>query len=408
MLLALPFIATRSVQAQTFSVLHTFTGGGDGANPIAGVIRDASGNLYGTAAQGGAFGYGTVFKLDPKRKETVLHSFAAGDGMFPEASLIRDREGNLYGTTYDGGTPEGGGCRHGCGTVFRVDKAGKETVLYAFTGGLEGGNPEAPLIEDAAGDLYGTTFYGGDFSCVSPFGCGVVFKLDATGKETVLYTFTGGSEGATPFGGLVADNLGDVYGTTENGGAGGCNSECGVVFKVDSGGHETSLYLFTGPPDGAYPAGNLVRDQAGNLYGATIDGGILDQDSCRDYDGCGTVFKVDKNGTETVLYRFTGGSDGRAPVAGVIMDRQGNLYGTTIAGGSTAGSCRDTGGCGVVFKLDTTGEQTVLHSFTKGKDGSTPRSSLVMDAAGNLYGTAAYGGSGACPGGCGVVFRIVP
>jgi uncharacterized repeat protein (TIGR03803 family) len=409
-LLVLPFIATRFVEAQTLDVLYTFTGGRDGANPQAGMIRDASGNLYGVTQSGGAFGYGTVFKLDPKGKETVMHSFAAGDGMFPEAGLIRDSAGNFYGTTYDGGTPEGGGCKHGCGTVFKLDKTGKETVLYAFTGGPDGGNPQAALIQDAGGNLFGTTVYGGDLSCYSPLGCGVVFKVDKAGKQTVLHTFIGGSDGESPSGGLLMDKLRDLYGTTIWGGDSSCNGglACGEVFKLDSNGQETALYRFTGPPDGESPAGVLVRDKAGNLYGATGSGGILSENSCRDYNGCGTVFKVDQNGKETVLYRFTGGSDGRAPFGGIIKDRQGNLYGTTTSGGSTAGSCRDQGGCGVVFKLDTTGKQTVLHSFTKGKDGAFPRSGLIRDTAGNLYGIAEGGGSGACAGGCGVVFRITP
>ena len=161
-------------------MLHEFTGGDDGSSPTGGVVRDANGNLYGTTSMGGALGFGVLFKLDTAGKETVLHTFDGADGMWPAANLILDSDGNLYGTTFDGGTAEGGHCRHGCGTVFKVDSSGKHSILYAFTGGTDGGNPGPALVRDAAGNFYGTTYRGGDLSCDSYLpGCGVVFKLNS-------------------------------------------------------------------------------------------------------------------------------------------------------------------------------------------------------------------------------------
>jgi len=380
-------------RAQTYNVLYTFTGGADGGNPQAGLLRDAAGNLYGTTTSGGQ-GTGVVFKLH-KEEETVLHSFAGSptDGSYPYAGLVRDDDGNLYGTTRYGGA-------YDVGTVFKVDPCGKETVLYTFTGGADGANPLAGLVLGKAGNLYGTTSYGGDLSCTlnGPYGCGVVFKLDRTGTETVLHAFTGGADGAAPFAGLVRDAAGNLYGTTFNGGAPtvSCGG-CGVVFKLDPTGNETVLYTFTGLADGAAPIGGVILDGAGNLYGTALFAG----GAC-----CGVVFKLDPTGNQTVLYSFTGGPDGGFPSAGLVRDRAGNLYGTTTGGGDP--SC----GCGVVFKLEPTGSETVLYSFTGGAGGSTSYANLVQDRAGNLYGTATYGGDLSCaPGsglGCGVVFKLTP
>jgi uncharacterized repeat protein (TIGR03803 family) len=389
-------------QAPTFTVLHAFTGLSSGRNPTASLVRDNAGNLYGTTSFGGnlacggnGFGCGLVFKLDTTGKETVLHRFTGGaDGSFPPAGLVRDAAGNLYGTTEAGGT-------HGAGTVFKLGTTGKETVLHSFTGGADGRDPKAGLVRDNGGNLYGTTYTAGDLACGGGFGCGVVFKLDATGRETVLYSFTGGADGTASAAGLLRDAAGNLYGTTYAGGDLGCTpvgggSGCGVVFKLDTTGTETVLHRFTGGADGADPEAGLVRDSAGNLYGTTLAGGNL---AC----GCGVVFKLDTTGKETILHRFTGGADGRNPgLAGLVRDSAGNLYGTTSAGGNLA--C----GCGVVFKLDTTGKETVLHRFTGGADGAYPEAGLVRDAAGNLYGTASAGGDLACGGGCGVVFKLTP
>jgi len=376
-------VMTPSAEAHadtTFTLLYSFQGASDGANPYDGVVLDAAGNLYGTTKYGGypcipSVGCGTVFKLDTTGTKAVLYAFRGQplDGNYPQARLLRDAAGNLYGTTIYGGSSR---CRDlGCGTVFKADTSGNETVLYKFTGRPGGRYPSANLVRDAAGNLYGTTSEGGGADL------GTVFKLDRTGKETVLHSFTGGADGTYPIAGLLRDPAGNLYGTTTSGGASACNPPygCGTVFKLDTTGVKIVLYSFTGVPDGYYPAANLVRDAAGNLYGTTAQGGASE---CNPPYGCGTVFKVDTSGNETVLYRFTGPPDGRYPGA-LLRDATGNLYGTTGYGG-----VRDKG---TVFKLDTTGNETVLHSFTA-RDGQQPTAGLVMDAAGNLYGTTIVGG----------------
>jgi len=341
------------------TVLYNFTGGTDGAAPAAGVIRDSSGNLYGTTTQGGAAAYGVVYKLDTTGHETVLHNFTGGpDGGYPQAGVIRDSTGNLYGTTYDGGT-------EGAGVVYKVDTTGHEIVLYNFTGGADGGYLYAGVIRDSAGNLYGTASRGG-----AAHG-GVVFKLDTTGHETVLYNFTGGADGGSPYAGVIHDSAGNLYGTTFAGGA----LNLGVVYKLDTTGHETVLYSFTGGAGGGFPYAGVIRDSAGNLYGTTT--------SAAGSAYWGAVYKVDPTGHETVLCSFTGGAGGGFPYAGVIRDSAGNLYGTT-SGGQTAG---------VVYKSDTAGHETVLYTFPGERDGAFPTAGVIGDSAGNLYGTTQYGGA---------------
>lgn len=385
-------------QAQTYTVLHTFNRSGDGFAAEAGLLLDSSGNLYGTTAGGGSFGLGTVFALSADREETILHSFWGGDGWQPRGPLIRNREGIAYGTTLEGGTLDGGGCTFGCGSVFELDKAGKETVLYGFPGGADGDQPSGRLVRDDAGDIYGITWFGGGSNCPNETNpCGDVFKLDKDSKETVLHTFTGAPDGDGPSGGLVRDKAGDFYGVT---GAGGnstnCPHGCGIVFKLDAKGNETVLYNFTGET-GYAPNGPLLRDTAGNFYGTTVFGGTSSCD-------CGVVFKLDSSGHETVLYSFKGGPDGARPAGGLVRDAAGNLYGTTTLGGATG--C--TGGCGTVFKLDSGGNETVLYTFAGSTDGANPNGGIVMDRAGNLYGTTLDGGDLSCFLGCGVVFKLAP
>jgi uncharacterized repeat protein (TIGR03803 family) len=406
-------------QAQTETVLNTFTGGADGGNPAAGVIRDTAGNLYGTTYSGGASGVGVVFKLDTSSKETVLYTFTGGaDGANPGAGVIRDSAGNLYGTTQFGGVPGGtGACGFpGCGVVFKVASAGKETALYSFTGGADGSLPYSGLLRDKAGNLYGTTYAGGLASSACEYGtCGVVFKLTPPSvaggawTETVLYSFTGGADGGDPMAGLISDSVGNLYGTTQFGGVG--YPGFGVVFKLTppavAGGSwtETAIYSFKGAPDGANPVAGVLRDKAGSLFGTTLHGGL----------GWGVVFKVDARGNEAVLYSFTGGIDGSLPGAALLRGKAGNFYGTTYGGGN--GPCgRYPGGCGVVFKVTPPAvaggswTEMVLYSF-KGypTDGEYPSARMIRDNAGNLYSTTYYGGS-SCPpvGGCGTVFMLKP
>jgi uncharacterized repeat protein (TIGR03803 family) len=380
--------AAPGVQAQTFEALYNFSGqGADGGYPSSSLIADKAGNLYGTAHLGGIYNKGVVFKLDQAGKETVLYSFTGtgGDGAIAQGTLVRDAAGNFYGTTYSGGDLTCGN-GSGCGTVFELDPSGKETVLYRFRGyPVDGSSPPAGVIRDAAGNLYGTTYSGG------ANGAGIVFKLDVTGQETVLYSFTLGADGGWPYAGLVRDKAGNLYGTASGGGNVPCGG-CGVVFKLDTTGHETALYSFTGGADGSTPYGGLIRDGAGNLYGTTAFGGST---TACNTNGCGTVFKLDTTGHETILHSFTG-NDGEKPYAGVVRDKLGRLYGTTLVGGAHS--------YGTIFKLETTGKETVLHSFSYSADGASPLSALLWCAAGNLCGTTGEGGAS----GGGVVFQIVP
>jgi uncharacterized repeat protein (TIGR03803 family) len=368
LVLLLAVLGAGSAQAQTFTVLYAFTGGADGREPYAGLVRDNAGNLYGTTYAGGTFDLGTVFKVTKAGEETVLHSFSGvADGASPLAGLVRDMSGNLYGTTLSGGS-------EGNGTVFKVDDSGKETVLYSF----KEGNPSGALVLDPAGNLYGTTDVGG------LYGFGAVFKLDTTGKRTWLYSFDGGPfDGEYPVAGLIRDRAGNLYGTTSGGG----NYRYGTVFVLPQHGGQTVLHSFDyNNSDGAVPFAGLVRDEAGNLYGTTTMGGG---------SSAGMVFKLSRDGTETQLYSFTGQSDGGLPYAGLVRNSVGNLYGTTYNGGAY--------GYGTIFKLDINGWETVLHNFSYA-DGGFPYAGLVRDAAGNLYGTTFQGGSS----GAGTVFKLTP
>jgi uncharacterized repeat protein (TIGR03803 family) len=298
------------------------------------------------------FGCGTVFKVDRAGKETVLHSFMGGtDGVLPVASLVRDEAGNLYGSTYLGGI-------NYAGIIFKLDSAATETVLYSFSGGADGGNPDGPLVRDGEGTLDGTTLRGGmpGSGCFDDSGCGVAFELDAAGNETVLHTFTGGSDGGSPAGPIALDSAGNLYGATEYGALG-----YGVVFKVDSTGTETVLYTFQGGADGAFPGG-VILGGAGKLYGFAGGG------AAPNCTGCGVIFEVGSADKEKVLYSFQGGADGSGP-AGLIGDSAGNFYGTTTFGGST--------GNGTVFVINPTGQERVLYTFQGG--GRQPATSRWRD-----------------------------
>ena len=362
---ALGALGMAQAQAPTEILLHSFAEGfPTGANPYSGVIRDSAGNLYGTTYAGGAANAGVVYRVNTAGRQTVLYSFTGGaDGGQPQTGVIRDSAGNLYGTTYVGGAS-------GYGVVYKVDAAGQETVLYSFTGGADGGWPYAGVIRDSAGNLYGTTSAGGTARA------GVVFKLDTAGNETVLYNFTGGTDGGAPIAGVVRDSAGNLYGTAGGGIVSACQRGCGVVYKLDTAGRETVLYTFTGGADGANPSEGVIGDSAGNLYGTTSGGGLAN---------AGVVYKLDKAGHETVLYSFTGGADGGSPFKGVIRDSEGNLYGTASSGGTPC--C-----AGVVFKVSASGQETVLYTFTGGTGGSYPNG-VIRDSAGNLYGTTGGGGT---------------
>jgi uncharacterized repeat protein (TIGR03803 family) len=323
----------------------------------------------------------------------VLYTFKDGaDGGDPYAGLIMDAKGNIYGATvYFGDSSCSYFGETGCGTVFRIAPDGKETTLHTFTGGSDGANPYGGLVMDKAGNLYGTTFYGGGAGgddCYNA-GCGTVYRIAPDGSETVLHAFAGGSDGSTPASALIMDKAGDLYGTTVSGGAAvDCEiqpSGCGTVFKITPAGAETVLYAFQGGSDGGLPYAGLIQDKSGNIYGATVDD---------------TIFKLAPDGSETVLHLFDG-KDGSEPYGGLIMDAAGDLYGTTAWGGLVEGTA---------FELSPDGTLTTLHNFTDQPDGALPYGGLAMDKTGDLYGTTNQGGKkcGFYGSTCGIVFKLAP
>jgi len=374
-LVAVLSLTSAPLQGQTFKVLYTFKGGNDGASPQAELTRDPNGTLYGTTSSGGKFSEGTVFKLDPDGKEKVLYAFPGFVyGGYPFSKLVLDKAGNLYGTTLSGG----GQFADQYGTVFKLASNGKITNLIVFSG-LNGINPFAGLIQDPAGNLYGTTNEGG------PHAEGTVYVLTKAGHQRVLYGFGAEPDGALPGCRLLRDEEGNLYGTTQLGGGAG---DFGTVFEIDKSGKETILYRFLGGAEGIHPFAGLIRDQDGNLYGTTA--GSVGFFPPFYY---GTIFKLDRAGTYTLLHSFTGGLDGGFPSGGLVQDEAGNFYGTTGQGGSF--------NKGTVFKLDPNGKLTTLHNFTGGKDGSHPGAGLQLHER-LLYGVT--GGGGAFNSG--TVFRI--
>jgi uncharacterized repeat protein (TIGR03803 family) len=310
----------------------------------------------------------------------VLLNFDGLDGSIPIAPLTADKAGNLYGTTRDGGST---GCDYeaGCGAVFKLTTDGTETVLYAFTGGNDGAEPDGQITFDKAGNLYSTTYAGGAADY------GVVFKVAPDGTETVLHSFAGGTkDGIYPHGGVLRDKKGRLFGTTEFGGA----YNYGTVFELEPNGKIKILHSFGGT-DGKEPEAGLVRDDGGNFYGTTLLGGAYN---------LGSVFKLAPDGSETVLYSFMDSTDGGEPTTSLILDKAGNLYGTALIGGADYN--------GVVFEISPSGAETVLYTFTGGTDGGVPTAALSRDNKGNLYGTTRLGGLDDCPSGCGVVFKVAP
>jgi len=411
-------------------VLDRFVLHKDGNFPAAGLIQDSAGNLYGTTRLGGASGFGIVFELTPPATaadawtESILYSFQGGnDGANPTAGLVFDPAGNLYGTTSGGGGATK--CSSGCGTAFQLvppavaTDSWTENVLYAFQGGNDGANPLAGLILDSEGNLYGTTSAGGRFTDGTVFQLAPPTTTGGTWTETLLHIFGGNPDGKQPVAGLLFDKQGNLYGTTALGGG----FKSGVIFKLHhtEGGtwNELLLYTFTGASDGGNPADSLVMDKEENLYGTTPLGGT---GTCT-FSGstCGTVFRLAPPATEggawteTVLYSFQGGDDGDFPVAGLVFDKVGNLFGTTVAGGS--GSCTlstSTVGCGTVFQLAPPAAagilwtETVLYSFLGDpNDGAQPLAGVIFGAKGGaLLGTTSLGGHRTAN--TGVVFEVGP
>jgi uncharacterized repeat protein (TIGR03803 family) len=387
---------TRAGNGYRENVIHTFRGP-DGKWPVGGLIADNTGALYGTTEEGGAAGQGIVYKLTPHRdgySESILYIFQGGaDGANPISSLIADSSGALYGTTTDG-FPVGNG------SVFKLTPNGNsytESVLYRFQGGTDGSFPLAPLIVDASGAFFGTTFYGGTYDR------GTVFKLTPNGNgysESILYNFHGGyqqcnvslCDGSNPEGALLVDGTGALYGTTSTDGVG----RDGTVFKLSphGGGYvEITLHSFGGH-DASGPSGTLIADSTGALYGTALFGGT---------SGFGVVFKLTPHGhaySESILRSFAGGADGGFPRSTLIMDNSGTLFGT-----SAGGNFSDVNSDGSVFKLSTNGNAySVLHRFHWHDDGRGARAGLIADSSGTIYGTTYYGGSIQQ----GTVFKLTP
>jgi hypothetical protein len=411
MLFALLIICSPSAHAQTFTVLHNFTGGVDGSTPEAGLTMDASGNLYGTAGAGGeaggcgGLGCGTVYKLTRRGSGwtfSPLYSFTGGsEGAFPVARVIPGANGTLYGSTFAGGNAY---WVNGAGVVFNlrppahlmgsVFSPWAETVLHTFAGGSDGANPVGDLIFDHAGNIYGAaSCLTGEQDCQ-----GTVYEIMPSGggwTETILYAFSIGSNGYYPTGGVIFDNAGNLYGATEAGGI-----FWGTVFQLTPSGNgwtETVLHNFQSASDGGFPAAGLILDLSGNLYGTTGTYGP---------QGGGTVFELSPSGSVwmfDLLYGFHCSGDAcyslPGPQASLFMDSSGNIFGTTTQDGAYA--------YGNVFKLTPQAvgwTYTSLHDFTGGNDGAIPYSSVLEDANGNLFGTAAEGGAY----GKGVVWEIAP
>ena len=383
--------------AQTYTVLHNFTGFEDGGNPYAGLTLDRAGNLYGAAAGGGGDlgrGSGVIFKMQRRGSGwifTPLYTFAGGsDGAGPESRLIFGANGSLYGATYHGGTNQAGVVfslkppQHISGNLIQP---WTETVLYAFRGAPDGANPWGDVIFDSHGNLYGTTV-GGGLQCAHGYYCGTVYQLTGSGNnwiESLLYTFSV-SELSIPRAGVTIDGAGNLYGTISNG-----NSAVFELTPSGSGWSESTVYQFTGGTDGYGADADLIADPAGNYYTTTVYGGANNQ---------GAVVELtpgDSGWTDQVLYSL-GGEGGSQPMAGLLRDDAGNLYGSTCYGAAH--------NRGAIFKLTPSGggqwTETTLHEFS-GIDGNCPHGSLILDQAGNIYGTAGGGLYGP-----GVVFEITP
>ncbi|HEY1710331.1 MAG TPA: choice-of-anchor tandem repeat GloVer-containing protein [Rhizomicrobium sp.] len=391
-LFALGLLATLSpaaAEAAKYHVLYSFTGDADGGNPGPVVVRDAAGNLYGTTMNGGAHGLGTVFRLTRDGAESIVFDFAdaAKQGKTPY-TLSLDR-GDLYGTTQVGGKVSTKHCNVlGCGVVFKLSTTGTFTRIRRLHGSLEGAMPAGSVVSRSDGQVYGTASIGGTN------GNGIAYSV-SNGTMTVLHNFGSALEdGQGPETGLIRDRSGNLYGTTHGGGGGIIDG--GTLFKIDANNVYSVLHAFNDMDKGFVPSGVIV-DEAGNFYGTTIFGGA---------NQLGTIYKMTPDGTETLLYSFTGGPDGSYPIGRLVRDIAGNLYGETSEGGKKAATCEH--GCGSIFRLDTAGTLTTLYRFEAFNPNGLS-SQLAMDKKGRLYGTAGGGNTSPhCPLACGVVFELDP
>jgi uncharacterized repeat protein (TIGR03803 family) len=399
--LGLAIFAAASLHAQTFSVIYAYTGGSGAAHAIGGLVMDRHGNLYGTTAWGGVDTPGNVYELERTSSGFVYNElFASGSGAkgdFPWDAPTFGPNGSLYASMNGGGTS-------GEGTIVNLQPPASfcrttscpwnATDLYNFKRASDGGNPQSGVVFDSHGNMCGAVVNGGS-------GYGVVYEMTPSGDGwtyQVIYTFTGGADGANPDSPLIIDSAGNLYGAAMSGGQSGCGGfGCGTIYKLSpsgSGWTETTIYSFKDGTDGSAPSGTLVTDSAGNIYGATAGS---------DANVGGTVFELTPSGgswTFTLIYDLPG--SGAGPFGGVARDSAGNLYGATWGDGAY--------GQGNVFKLTPTGSGwtfTSLHDFTNGTDGSNAMGAPIVDSNGVVYGTTYDGGAPVC-GGCGVVYEVTP
>ena len=359
---------------------------------------------------GSGTGCGTVYSVDPTGGLQIVYSFAGTpDGNGPFDPVLADAAGDLFGTTAAGGYSKP--CIFfntiGCGTVFEIDANGNESIIHDFagyfgSGRADGEDPKGPLFANADGALFGATAFGGKGAS------GVVFEIRPTHVEHILHDFFGhGSDGRGSYGGLVRDAVGDFFGVTYQGGNNACIGGCGSVFELDSAGRLTTVHRFPGAAGGGNPYGGLVMDEIGDLFGTAQNYGDMTCQKKGGNPGCGLVFEIDRAGKFTILHTFRGGSDGATPSTPLIIDEHGDLYGTTTFGGDQ--SCNGGYSCGVVFKINAAGRETIVHTFSGGAaDGEVPYGGLYRDGSGDLYGTTVSGGTGPCQQGCGVVYELVP
>jgi uncharacterized repeat protein (TIGR03803 family) len=391
-----PSTVTQPLTNSSYKVIYSFARDADGKSPN-GLIA-FKGSMYGTTFAGGAHNdNGEVFRITPAGQAHIIYSFMGGrsDGSGPVAAPIVSGD-RLYGTTYTGGKSICYGSSYtGCGTVYAVTPSGSEKVLHNFS--LQDGdgiNPFSSLVA-TNGKLYGTTEFGGGNACSQIYeshsGCGIVFMISASGSERSLYALRGApQDGAFVLASLTALN-GKFYGTTLAGGGNpNCYQGCGVVFEVTSSGKERVLHRFTNGNDGGVPEGSLIAIN-GKLYGTTASGGR---------SGNGTVFEITPSGKERVLHSFKGGSDGMSPAAG-LAELNGTFYGTTTYGGNAG--CYASNTCGTIFSVTAGGTERVLYRFKGGTDGENPLTSLTA-LDGTFYGTTPMGGSA----NLGTVYRIAP
>jgi uncharacterized repeat protein (TIGR03803 family) len=371
-------MSAQSTLAQTLTTLYNFGGyAGDGVYPRTNLVLDSQGNLYGTTLDGGAGlenDFGTVFMITPSGTEKVLYSFIRRADASP-GQLVVGPDGNLYVPTLGGGNES---------QIVELTKPSfkKAKIIFSFKKPWLMGSTPIALIPNGEGQVWGTAYLGG------AYGLGVIFEVTQPKTISVLHSFAGyPTEGEQPLA-LITDGQGNFYGTTWAGGEFGSPYGEGTVFKLAADGTFTTLYNFcaqSGCADGRSPNPYLIFDGEGNLYGTTWAGGAYD---------VGTVFEITATGAYKVLYNFTQGADGGGPDGGVVMDGSGNLYGTTNFGGEQSGK-------GTIFELSLSGKLTVLHSFA-GRDGSKPEAGVILDAQGNLYGTTSTGGTY----GYGTVFKV--